>query len=189
MDFLENADPFLKGLWYITLPASFVFLIQTVLTFSGGDASGGLEADFDGDLAHASGPFQLFTFRNLIHFLLGFGWTGVGFYQTIANKSVLITVSMAVGLGLVGLFFVIIKQIRRLNQDNTMRIENALGKEAQVYLTIPAQQKGHGKVHISIQHTLRELDAVTTGGVLPTGASVIVVDVLPGGVLVVTENL
>ena len=189
MDFLENADPFLKGLWYITLPASLVFLIQTILTFMGGDASDGLDADVDGHLSHASGPFQLFTFRNLIHFLLGFGWTGVGFYQTIPNKPVLITVSMAVGLGLVGLFFVIIKQIRRLNQDNTMRIENALGKEAQVYLTIPAKQKGHGKVHISIQHTLRELDAVTNGDVLPTGASVRVVDVLPNGVLVVTETL
>ena len=92
MDFLENTDPFLKGLWYITLPASLVFLIQTVLTFMGGDASDGLDADFDGDLSHASGPFQLFTFRNLIHFLLGFGWTGVGFYQTIANKTILIMV-------------------------------------------------------------------------------------------------
>lgn len=186
MEFLETTDPFLKGLWYITLPTTLVFLIQTVLTFVGGDASDGLEADFDGDFSDASGPFQLFSFRNLIHFLLGFGWTGVGFYQTIPNKIVLTIVSLVVGLGLVGLFFVIMKQIRKLNQNNAMRIENAIGKTAEVYLTIPGQQNGQGKVHISIQKTLRELNAVTNQPhSIPTGASVKVSGVLTNGTLIV----
>lgn len=186
MDFLETADPFLKALWYVTLPTTLIFVIQTLLTFTGGDASDGLDADFDGDLSHASGPFQLFTFRNLIHFLLGFGWTGVGFYQTIPNKILLLIVAMTIGLGLVGLFFVIIRQIRKLNQDNTMRIENAIGKIAHVYLTIPARQNGHGKVHVSIQNTLRELNAVTNEPkIIPTGASVKVIDTLANGTLIV----
>lgn len=186
MDFLETADPFLKGLWYITLPTTLVFLIQTALTFIGGDASDGLEADFDGDFSDTNGPFQFFSFRNLIHFLLGFGWTGVGFYQTIPNKTVLTIVSLVVGLGLVGLFFVIIKQIRKLNQDNTMRLENAIGKTAEVYLTIPGQQNGHGKVHVSIQNTLRELNAVTNQpDGIPTGATVRVSGVHTNGTLIV----
>ncbi|WP_028663843.1 NfeD family protein [Runella zeae] len=188
MDFIENAEPFVKGLWYITLPATLIFLIQTIMTFVGSDASDGLDADFDGDLSHTSGPLQLFTFRNLIHFLLGFGWTGLGFYELIPNKPLLVLVSCGVGVGLVMLFFFIIKQIRRLNQDNTMRLDNAIGKTAQVYLTIPAQQKSHGKVHISLQNTLRELDAVTSQDFpIPTGASVKIVGTTAAGALLVEK--
>lgn len=189
MEFLTTADPFLRGLWYITLPTSLIFLLQTILTFIGGDASDGLDADFDGDLSHAAGPFQFFTFRNLINFLLGFGWTGIGFYQLIPNKIVLVGLSVVMGLALVGLFFVIIKQIGKLSQDNTMRIDNAIGQIAQVYLVIPARQEGYGKVHVSIQNTLRELNAVTKSATpIPTGASVKVVETLTDGTLVVENH-
>ncbi|MEZ4903303.1 MAG: serine protease [Spirosomataceae bacterium] len=189
MEFLATADPFLKGLWYITLPTSIIFLLQTLLTFMGGDASDGLDADFDGDLSHTSGPFQLFTFRNLVNFLLGFGWTGIGFYSVIPNKMVLVALSVVVGLGLVGLFFIIIKQISKLSQDNTMRIENAIGKTAQVYLVIPARQEGYGKIHVSIQNTLRELNAITKNSQpIPTGASVKITEILTDGTLVVETH-
>ena len=186
MEFLQNADPFVKGLWYITLPASLIFLIQTVMTFAGSDASDGLDADFDGDVSHTDGPFQLFSFRNLIHFLLGFGWTGLGFYELISNRLVLIIVATSAGLALVGVFFIIIKQLQKLKQNNVMRLENAIGKTAEVYLTIPAQQSGHGKVHVSVQNTLRELNAVTQQATpIPTGAVVKVTATLPNDTLVV----
>jgi hypothetical protein len=186
MEFLQNADPFVKGLWYITLPASLIFLIQTVMTFAGSDASDGLDADFDGDVSHTDGPFQLFSFRNLIHFLLGFGWTGLGFYELISNRLVLIIVATLAGLALVGVFFFIIKQLQKLNQNNVMRLENAIGKTAEVYLAIPAQQNGHGKVHVSVQNTLRELNAVTNQpNGIPTGATVRVSGVHTNGTLIV----
>jgi hypothetical protein len=35
-------------------------------------------------------PFEIFTLRNLINFLLGFSWTGISFYDAIENKMLLI---------------------------------------------------------------------------------------------------
>ncbi|MBO4716223.1 MAG: hypothetical protein J5672_09045, partial [Verrucomicrobia bacterium] len=40
---------FMKILWVITLTASLIFIIQSVMTFIGADAGdGGIDADFDG---------------------------------------------------------------------------------------------------------------------------------------------
>ena len=70
MEILENLDPILKTFWYVAIPTSIIFILQTVMTFVGADATDGLEADFDGDLSGGDAPFQLFSLRNLINFLL-----------------------------------------------------------------------------------------------------------------------
>ena len=61
MEFLEGLDTLLKTYWYIALPTSLIFAIQTLMTFIGVDASDGLEADFDSNLEGAEGPFQFFS--------------------------------------------------------------------------------------------------------------------------------
>ncbi|MFN7273652.1 MAG: serine protease, partial [Bacteroidota bacterium] len=86
MEILENLDPLLKTFWYIAIPTSIIFILQTVMTFVGADATDGLEADFDGDLSGGDAPFQLFSLRNLINFLLGFSWSGISLYNSISNK-------------------------------------------------------------------------------------------------------
>ena len=60
MEILENLEPLLRTFWFVAIPSSIIFIIQTILTFVGGDASDGLEADFDGDLSGTETPFQLF---------------------------------------------------------------------------------------------------------------------------------
>jgi len=66
MEILENLDTLLKTFWFVAIPTSLVFIIQTVMTFLGSEASDGIEADFDGDLNGADAPFQLFSLRNLV---------------------------------------------------------------------------------------------------------------------------
>ena len=83
MEILENLDILLKTFWFVAIPTSLIFIIQTIMTFMGTDSSDGIQADFDGDLNGADAPFQLFSLRNLINFLLGFSWTGISFYTTI----------------------------------------------------------------------------------------------------------
>ena len=65
MEILENLDPLLKTFWYIAIPASLIFVVQTIMTFIGADATDGIEADFNGDFDGADAPFQLFSLRNL----------------------------------------------------------------------------------------------------------------------------
>lgn len=166
---MENLEPLLRTYWYIAIPASVIFIIQTIMTFVGGDASDGLEADFDGDMDGQSGPSQIFSLRNLINFLLGFSWTGISFYNEISNRWVLMTVATAVGLIFLFAFFFIIKQIKKLAEDNSFRFEATIGKNAEVYLTIPASKGGKGKVLLSMNGSTRELSAITLGEEIPTG--------------------
>ena len=42
----------------------------------------------------------------LINFLLGFSWTGISFYQSIENKTILIGISVLVGILFVGVSFI-----------------------------------------------------------------------------------
>jgi hypothetical protein len=76
---MEFTDPLLKTLWFIAIPTSLIFVIQLIMTFIGVETHDGLTADFDSDLQGGDAPFQLFTFRNLINFMLGFSWTGISF--------------------------------------------------------------------------------------------------------------
>src|SRR6478736_7965926 len=104
MEILDNLEPLLKTFWFIAIPTSLFFLLQTIMTFVGVDASDGTTADFDGDLEDGDAPFQLFSLRNLINFLLGFSWTGVAFYTTIQSPPILITLAFVVGALFVYLF-------------------------------------------------------------------------------------
>ena len=107
MNFLENYEPLLKAFWYIALPVSIFFGLQTIATFIGlGDS----ETDADSDSGDSGDmPFELFTLRNLINFLLGFSWTGISFYNKFENKTTLIVISVLVGLAFVAVFFILIK--------------------------------------------------------------------------------
>jgi len=188
MEFFANMDPLLKTLWFIAIPASLVFVIQSLMTFSGMDAGDGIDADFDSNLEGTEAPFQLFTLRNLVNFMLGFSWSGISFYDIIENKTLLIVICLATGIGFMAVFFFIIQQIRKLAEDNTFRITNTLNKTGSVYLTIPAKKQGYGKVQVSVKGTVHELDAVTENGKIETNSPVRIIKI-EGNNLVVVERI
>ena len=70
MEFFNELDPLLKVFWLVAIPASVIFLIQAIMTFTGSDAMDGTSADFDSNLEGTDTPFQLFSLRNLVNFLL-----------------------------------------------------------------------------------------------------------------------
>ena len=86
-----------------------------------------IETDIDSDGGDGGEmPFEIFTLRNLINFLLGFSWTGISFYQKFENKTILIVISIGVGLAFVAIFFFLIKQILKLSEDNSFKIESTI---------------------------------------------------------------
>ncbi len=185
MEILENLEPLLKSFWFVAIPASLIFVIQTVMTFMGTDSSDGLSADFDGDLSGGDAPFQLFSLRNLINFLLGFSWTGISLYTAIPNKPVLIIIAFFVGALFVFLFFIIIRQVQKLAEDNSFKIANTLNKTAEVYLTIPENKKGKGKIMVSVKGAFHELDAMTEKDRIQSGSIVKVVKIENNNILIV----
>ena len=174
---------FMQSVWCITLFASLVFVIQTIMTFIGMDMDVDVSADtaIDGD----SGPFQLFTFRNFINFLLGFGWSIISFEKAIENQFVLILVSAVIGVLLVMAVMAIFRFMSRMEQSGTINMANAVGCKGNVYLKIPGEKRGEGKVQISIQGAIREFDALTAGEELETGAPIRVVEVINDNTLLV----
>lgn len=176
MEILETLDPLHKSLWYIAIPTSVIFLIQTILTFFGADASDGIDADFDSNLDGTDAPFQLFSFRNLINFLLGFSWTGISFYKFL-TPLVLVLLSLLVGILFVWIFFLVIQQLQKLSEDNSFKISNTLNKTADVYLAIPEKKSGKGKIMISVKGSFHEIDAITENQKIETGSVVKVVKI------------
>ena len=177
LEVFNNFDTLLKGFWMVAIPSSVIFIIQMILTFIGSDASDGTSADFDGDLNGGDTPFQLFSFRNLMNFLLGFSWTGISFYKIIHNQLLLIALATIVGALFVYLFFLIIRALMKLSEDNTFKLSETIGKTAEVYIPIPEYKQGRGKVTISVRGTIHELDAMTTGERLPSNTIVKIISI------------
>jgi hypothetical protein len=187
MEILENLEPLLRTFWYIALPTSVIFIVQVIMTFLGADGADGIHPDFDSNLDGADAPFQLFSLRNLINFLLGFSWTGISFYNIISSGPLLIFISLAVGAFFVYLFFLIIRQIQKLAEDNSFKVANTLNKTAEVYLAIPGNKNGKGKIMISVKGSFHELDAMTEQDKIASGAVVKVVRIESDNILIVEK--
>lgn len=187
MEVFQNLEGLLKTFWFVAIPTSLIFIIQTIMTFIGADATDGSNADFDSNLTDTDAPFQLFSLRNLINFLLGFSWTGISFYNTIGNPLLLLFVALITGILFVVLFFLIISQVQKLAEDNSFRYANTINKSAEVYLPIPANRLGKGKVLISVNGAIHELDAMTDNERIAAGAVVKVVKIESESILIVEK--
>ena len=188
----------MQVLWGITLSASLIFVIQTILTFLGLGGEGGVDTDFDAsgdvDFSGGDGTFDadpsmnLLTFRNLVNFCLGFGWSAVLLHDKIDNNAVLMFVSVLIGVGLVAAVMWLFKWLSGMQQSGNIDVHtSAVGCEGKVYLTIPAERKGEGKVQITINNAVREYDAVTDGDEIKTGTAIKVIEALNDYTLLVEE--
>lgn len=179
----------MQVLWAITLSASLIFVIQTVMTFLG---LGDHDADFDLDTSDGSfdadPSMNLLTFRNLVNFCLGFGWTAVLMHEKIQSNALLIIISVIVGVLLVTAVMWIFKWLSGMQQTGNIDVhKSAVGCEGKVYLTIPGERKGEGKVQITINNAVREYDAVTDGETIKTGTAIKVTEVINDYTLLVEE--
>lgn len=179
----------MQVLWAITLSASLIFVIQTVMTFLG---LGDHDADFDMDTSDGSfdadPSMNLLTFRNLVNFCLGFGWTAVLMHEKIESNALLIIVSVIVGILLVAIVMWIFKWLSEMQQTGNIDVhKSAVGCEGKVYLTIPGERKGEGKIQITINNAVREYDAVTDGETIKTGTAIKVTEVINDYTLLVEE--
>lgn len=188
-------DSFEKALWAITLIATIIFIFQTIATFMGMDSDGGLDGDMDGgDMSGGMDgdggegmPFQLFTLRNFINFFLGFGWTVISLQDNIDNRPLTLVIGAVVGALLVAAVMYMFYYMGKLAESGNMNIANALNKTVQVYLPIPANRQGVGKVQIKLQGSLHELDAITDGEAIASGGVARVKEIIDGKLLLIEK--
>ena len=169
-----------------------ILILQTVLLLFGlghdgmdSDADADIDADLDGDgdvdaAAGGSGldGLRLFTVRGFVAFFSISGWLGVFLLSTSVPYYVAILLAIAGGFAAMIFVAWAFKKALRLQDNGTLQMSNAIGRTGRVYLRIPANRQGSGKITILIQDQQRELDAVTSADQeIPVGASVRVVDV------------
>ena len=96
-EMFQSMDTWMQVFWGCAVIGSIIFIVQMVLTLVGMDSSD-MDVDFDGaDTMDLGGGLNLFTIKNLMGFLVGFGWTGVCFYDTITSPILLILAAVVVG--------------------------------------------------------------------------------------------
>jgi len=183
---LSNAE---QIFWAIAIVFSVLFVIQFVLTLIGVDfdTDADVHADVTGGDYSLEADFTLLSVRSIIAFFTFFGWTGVMMLK--AGSGIWITLGSATGAGFLAMLVVgyVMFVFARLTQVGNASLEDAVYSRGQVYLSIPAGKTGHGKVHITLNGSLREVDAVTEGDTLPTGSEVKVIDILSENLLLVEE--
>jgi len=64
-------------------------------------------------------------------------------------------------------------------------LNHAIDHTGEVYLPIPRLRSGKGKIHILIDDSLKELDAITEGEQIMTGTRIKVLKVLKNNVMLV----
>ena len=189
-----DLSPVMKLLWGVTLTATLIFIIQTVMTFLGADADStdfdmDVDTSMDGsDLSNIDSGANLYTFRNFVNFFLGFGWTAIILQPSVKSTAVLVIIAVLVGIALVALVMYMFKWLYSMQQSGNINVyKSAVGCQGKCYLRIPAERAGEGKVQITIQGAVREYNAVTDGDEIKTGASVKVLEAVDGNTLLVEE--
>ena len=189
-----DLSPVMKLLWGITLTASLIFIIQTVMTFLGADADStdfdmDVDTSMDGsDLSNIEGGSNLYTFRNFVNFFLGFGWTAILLQPSVKSTALLVVIAVLVGVALVVAVMYLFKWLNSMQQSGNINVyKAAVGCQGKCYLRIPAERSGEGKVQITIQGAVREYNAVTDGDQIKTGASVKVLEAIDANTLLVEE--
>lgn len=187
----NSLDPMLRVFWGITIFSTIIFVVQTIMSFIG---IGDVETDFDADIDCSTdslddaGAMHLLSIRNIIYFLMGMGWAGVSMWHTIENRILLAIFAIFIGCVFVAVFITIFKQMMKLQHNGAFDINDALGKTVDVYLRIPANAEGMGKVQVSFNGSIQEIDARTNDDTtIPSGSKVRVVEVLDKKILVVEK--
>lgn len=164
-----------------------ILLLQLVL-----GALGAADLDVDGgstsgDALH--GGLDLLSVRALSAGLAMFGVGGLVGMATPLGVVAGLALATVFGVGSAAAVAYLMRSMLRLEADGTLRIENAIGATAHVYLTVPGGRQGAGKVHVTVQGRTVEVAAVTAHDQsLPTGASVVVIDVAGNDVLEVAPE-
>ncbi len=157
--------------WSIALIATPLFLIQVLLSMMGIDAETDVETDLE--IPEDGGfEFSILSLRALLVFTTFFSWVAIAAIEAGAIWWVAALIGALAGYGMAFLVAYAIFQMSKMGESGTVDMQHAIGGEGEVYLSIPEEGKGVGKVHLKVSGSLREQDAITNGPGIPTGTRV-----------------
>jgi len=180
-NWFEVLNPAQQIFWGISIFSSVVFGFQLLMTLLGFDSG----ADTDVSDVDLSGEFSLFSLRSIVAFLLFFGWTGVMVLNGGGSLTRAITLGGVAGSIAMIIIAYLLYQMYKMEESGTISLDSAIGQEGEVYIPIPSNLNGKGKIQIQVENKIMELTAVTNNNKLSTGKKVKVLDVLEKNILLV----
>jgi hypothetical protein len=180
--------------WASTIIGGTLFLLRLgMMLFGGGFSDDGLDsaldagdADVAGDHADADISFKLLSVQGLTSFFLMFGLVGLALLRANLHELITILGGILAGLAMTAITGVIFSQMKRLQTEGTIKIENTIGSDGTVYLTIP--RNGTGQVQVIAQGSLKIFDAISANkNQIATGEKVRITGVASGNTLIVEK--
>lgn len=139
----------------LALVSTGIFLLQFVISIF----FGGLDIDVDGDTNVDFDLGSLFSFKGLIHFLIGFGWTKVLFVGDAWY-----TYALAVVVGMVFMLVLFYTYMLAFRLQDLRKPEppvSIVGRAGRIYIN---QGDGRYTVFVLRDGAERELDVVSESG-------------------------
>lgn len=137
---------------------------------------------------HGHGGLDLLSVRSISAAAGFFGLVGFGMTRADFGFAIVLTAALMSGFGAAVVIASLMRGIRRLEVDKSFDISNALGLQGRVYLGIPANRSGAGKIHLNMHDRLIELAALSSDAAIPSGTEVIVVDTQASDTVIVTPS-
>lgn len=197
MAFLEKVGEFLAGgtaqsvYWAFAISGTILFIISVLLSVFGVSSDiGDADMDMDGeiDLPHPDTGFldlKFLSFRTVLAFLTMFGWGGVVFGE---HGWIGLVGAFLCGTVMMVIAAFVIAGLLKLQQNGTASNTSMVGKFGTVYLTIPGNRSGAGKVNVNLGSATHEIRAFADAPVA-TGRKVRIAAYLGNGDFLVSEDL
>lgn len=151
--------------FWLGVIATIFLIIQIVMlcfTSYGGDVD--LDGDGDIDVDTDSGV-GIFTVKSLTAFFAVGSWGGLLTCALIAPELhwVSIIVALVSGAAAFAVVVLLMRFMYKMQSSGTFQPEKLVGKRATVYVSVPAERSGRGKITLNAQGKFMELDAMTDG--------------------------
>lgn len=176
-DFFEGAQ--IKTVYMgCSIVGGAILGLQMILLLFGGD----IDADTDVDDISGDGDgFGFLSIRSLAAFLTFFGLVGLWGLEEGWGGGKTAGISLGAGLSAMMVVAWVMAMMAGLGSAGNLDPTNAVGSTARVYLTVPGENKGRGKITVSIQGRSQEYEAITKGGELATGSDVRILAMIAPG--------
>lgn len=176
----------------MAIPSTLSLVAQTILLFFGigdGGADGTadlIDAEISDGIEAGGDGLAVFSIRGIVAMLAVSGWSGLAMYQAGWELWLVIVLSVFFGLAaLIGIAYMM-RAIMKLQDDGNIDLGHAVGKSGKVYIPIPGNMSGSGKINLTLQERFIEVDAVTPSDrTLKTGETVRIIATDEVGTLVV----
>ncbi|MDQ2085200.1 hypothetical protein RBH29_01960 [Herbivorax sp. ANBcel31] len=191
-DWWGSMPGFEKLFWLFAVPFTVIFIFQQIMMFLGvGDDTSDMVSDADtlesSDDSTLRSVFKVLSIKNVITFFTIFGWSGITIHNAGVGKIITVIASIVIAFIITIIVSMLFYSILRLTESGNLELKDAVGHIGKVYVPIPADESGIGKVHLTFNGAFREIDAVTPGEALPTGTEVLVIKFRDDDTFVVTK--